>query len=60
MKLKITQVKSVIGALGKHKATIKALGLGRPRSSTIKPKNDQMLGMVKSVRHLVTVEEIEG
>ena len=60
MKLKITQKKSVIGALAKHKATIKALGLGRPNHSTVKPKNDQILGMVQSVRHLVTVEEIEG
>lgn len=58
MKLKITQVKSVIGSLKKHKATIKALGLGRPHYTTVKPKNDQILGMVNSVRHLVTVEEI--
>ena len=59
MKLKITQVKSVIGAIEKHKATIKALGLGRPNYSTIKPKNEQILGMVNSVRHLLNVEEVE-
>jgi large subunit ribosomal protein L30 len=58
MKLKITQVRSVIGALEKHKATIKALGLGRPNYVSIKPKNAQTLGMIQSVRHLVTVEEI--
>ena len=58
MKLKITQVKSVIGALKKHKATIKALGLGRPHHVTIKPKNAQILGMCNQVRHLVNVEEI--
>ncbi|MBN9398660.1 MAG: 50S ribosomal protein L30 ['Candidatus Kapabacteria' thiocyanatum] len=58
MKLKITQVRSVIGSLEKHKATIKALGLGRPNYVSIKPKNIQTLGMVNVVRHLVKVEEI--
>ncbi len=58
MKLKITQVRSVIGSLEKHKATIKALGLGRPNYVSIKPKNTQTLGMVNVVRHLVKVEEI--
>jgi large subunit ribosomal protein L30 len=60
MKLKITQIKSAIGALEKHKATIKALGLGRPNYVSIKPKNEQILGMIFSVRHLVNVEEVEG
>jgi large subunit ribosomal protein L30 len=58
MKLKITQVRSIIGALQNQKATIKALGLGRPNYVSIKPKNAQTLGMVNTVRHLVTVEEI--
>lgn len=58
MKLKITQVRSIIGALRNQKDTIKALGLGRPNYVTIKPKNAQILGMVNVVRHLVTVEEI--
>lgn len=59
MKLKITQVRSVIGSLKKHKDTIKALGLGRPHRVTIKPMNEQILGMVHAVRHLVTVEEVQ-
>lgn len=58
MKLKITQVRSSIGALKAHKATIKALGLGRPNYVSIKPKNVQILGMINTVRHLVTIEEI--
>jgi len=58
MRLKITQVKSAIGSLEKHKATIKALGLGRPNYVSIKPKNPQILGMVNVVRHLVNVEEV--
>ncbi|NQW29586.1 MAG: 50S ribosomal protein L30 [Ignavibacteria bacterium] len=60
MKLKITQVKSVIGSLKNHKATIKALGLGSPNNVSIKTKNAQILGMINTVRHLVTVEEVEG
>ena len=59
MKLKITQTKSIIGAIEKHKRTIKALGLGRPNHVTIQPKNPQILGMVESVRHLVNVEEVQ-
>ncbi|MCO6466333.1 MAG: 50S ribosomal protein L30 [Bradyrhizobiaceae bacterium] len=59
MKLKITQVRSMIGSIQKHKATIKALGLGRPNKTTIKPKNEQILGMVNAVRHLVIVEEVQ-
>ncbi len=58
MKLKITQVRSVIGSLQNQKDTIKALGLGRPNYVSVKPKNAQILGMVNVVRHLVTVEEI--
>ncbi len=58
MKLKITQVRSIIGALRNQKDTIKALGLGHPHYVTVKPKNPQILGMVNVVRHLVTVEEI--
>ena len=60
MKLKITQIKSQIGSIQRHKATIKALGLGRPNYVSIKPKNPQILGMVNEVRHLVNVEEVEG
>jgi len=58
MKIKITQVRSIIGTLKSHKATIKALGLGSPNNTVIKTKNPQILGMVNAVRHLVTVEEI--
>jgi len=59
-KLKITQVRSIIGTLEPHKRTIKALGLGRPNKTVIKPKNPQILGMIAKVRHLVKVEEIEA
>ena len=46
--LKITLVKSTIGAVPKHKKTIEALGL---------PDNAATRGMIKQVQHLVKVEE---
>lgn len=58
-KLKITQVVSQIHTLKKHKATIKALGLGRPNYSVIKEDTPQIRGMLNSVRHLVKVEEVK-
>ncbi|MCS6965516.1 MAG: 50S ribosomal protein L30 [Candidatus Kapabacteria bacterium] len=58
-KLKIVQVRSIIGTPEKQKRTIRALGLGRPNWSVILPKNAQILGMLARVQHLVRVEEIE-
>jgi large subunit ribosomal protein L30 len=56
--LKITQVKSIIDRKEDQKRTIKALGLGRPNYSTLKPDNPQIRGMIEKVKHLITVEEI--
>ena len=56
--LKITFVKSTIGAIPKHKKTIQALGLGKVNSSVIQQDNAAIRGMVNQVSHLVKVEEI--
>ena len=56
--LKITLVKSTIGAIPKHKKTIAALGLKKTNSSVEKQDNVAVRGMIKQVRHLVKVEEI--
>ena len=58
-KLKITQVVSQIHTLKNHKATIKALGLGRPNYSVIKTETPQLRGMINKVKHLVKVEEVK-
>lgn len=58
-KLKITQVKSVIGYKVDQKRTVEALGLRRIRHSVIKTDTPQIRGMVKKVTHLVSVEEID-
>lgn len=57
-KLKITLVKSPIGAIPKHKATVEALGLRKLHKTVEMPDNDAVRGMVWHVKHLVKVEEI--
>lgn len=56
--LKVTLVKSTIGAIPKHKKTIAALGLGKLGSSNNLPDNAATKGMIAQVKHLVKVEEI--
>ena len=56
--LKITLVKSTIGALPKHKKTVQALGLKKLPSTVSRQNNAATLGMVNQVKHLVKVEEI--
>ena len=58
MKLKITLVKSPISSLQKHIDTVKALGLKKIRSSVVQPDNAAIRGMIFTVKHLVSVEEI--
>ncbi len=59
-KIKITQTVSIIDTLANHKATIKALGLGRPNYSVVHTATPQILGMINTVKHLVSVEEIKS
>ena len=56
--LRITLVKSTIGALADQKATIKALGLHKTNSVVEKEDNAAIRGMLFKVKHLVKVEEI--
>ena len=56
--LKITLVKSTIGAVPKHKKTVEALGLKKLNKSVELPDNASTRGMVQQVRHLVKVEEV--
>ncbi|MDE7157131.1 MAG: 50S ribosomal protein L30 [Lachnospiraceae bacterium] len=57
-KLKITLVKSTIGAIPKHKKTVAALGLRKLNKTVEMPDNAAVRGMVQQVKHLVKVEEI--
>jgi large subunit ribosomal protein L30 len=58
-KIKITQVKSGIGAPYKQRRTLEALGLRHQRSVT-QEDNAAIRGMIFKVRHLVQVAEAEG
>jgi large subunit ribosomal protein L30 len=55
--LKVTLVKSTIGAVPKHVKTVEALGLKKLNKTVILPDNAATRGMVEQVRHLVKVEE---
>ncbi len=57
-KLRITLVKSPIGSIPKHRATVEALGLKKLNKTVELPDNDAVRGMVWHVKHLVKVEEI--
>jgi large subunit ribosomal protein L30 len=59
-KLKITQVRSTIGAKADQKATVKSLGLRKIRQTAEWDDTPQVRGMIKAVRHLVTVEEVSS
>ena len=56
-KLKITLVKSTIGAIPKHKKTVEALGLKKLNKTVVLPDNAATRGMIQQVQHLVKVEE---
>ena len=55
--LKVTLVKSTIGAVPKLKKTVEALGLKKLNKTVVLPDNAATRGMIKQVQHLVKVEE---
>ena len=57
-KLRITLVKSTIGAIPKHRKTVEALGLKKLNKTVEMPDNKATRGMIQQIRHLVKVEEI--
>ena len=57
-KIKITQTKSTIHRPKYQKGTIQALGIKKLNHSVIKEATPQILGMVNTVSHLITVENI--
>jgi len=59
-KIKVTQVKSAIKRLDNQKRTIEALGLRKIGHSKIHDDTKVIRGMVNTVSHLVTVEEVTG
>ena len=58
-KLKVTQVKSEISHIARNRATVRALGLHGIGSTSVIADNPATRGMVRQVRFLVTVEELD-
>ena len=58
-KLKITLVKSTIGAVPKNRATVESMGLRKLNSFVVLPDNAATRGQIRQVSHLLKVEEVE-
>jgi large subunit ribosomal protein L30 len=57
--LKVQQMRSTIGCKPAQRETLRSLGLKRIGDVVVKEDRPEIRGMVQSVRHLVTVEEVE-
>jgi large subunit ribosomal protein L30 len=57
--LKITQTRSAIGSKDNQRQTLRSLGLKRIHHVVIKDDRPDVRGMVATVTHLVTVEEVD-
>jgi large subunit ribosomal protein L30 len=57
--LKITQVRSQIGGRQNQRDTLRTLGLRRIGNSVVRPDRPEVRGMIKTVHHLVKVEEVD-
>jgi large subunit ribosomal protein L30 len=58
-RLKITQVRSGIGRKQNQRETLRTLGLKRLHDTVVKEDRPEIRGMVYTVTHLVTVEEVD-
>ena len=58
-RLKVTQTRSGIGGKQNQRDTLRSLGLKRLNDVVVKEDRPEIRGMVQTVRHLVTVEEVD-
>jgi len=59
MRLKVTQLRSVIGAKQNQRETLRSLGLKRINDTVVKEDRPEIRGMIHTVVHMVRVEEVE-
>ena len=59
-KIRIRLVRSTIGQIPRHRATVRSLGLRKIGSSAVQEDTPAILGMVRNVSHLVSVESVSG
>ena len=57
-KIRLTQMKSVIGRLQSHKDCVTGLGLRRIRHSVVIDATPSNMGMVNKVSYLLKIEEV--
>ena len=57
--LKVTQKKGRVGLKQNQRETLRTLGLKRINDVVVKEDRPEIRGMVNTVRHLVTVEEVD-
>ncbi|HVK45664.1 MAG TPA: 50S ribosomal protein L30 [Micropruina sp.] len=57
--LKVTQVKSAVGRKQNQRDTLRSLGLKRIGDSVVIEDRPELVGMAKTIPHLVTVEEVD-
>ena len=58
--VRITQVRSAVSRKADQGRTLRALGLTRIRSSVVHEDRPEILGMIRKVAHLVSVEPASG
>ena len=58
-RLKVTQTKSIIGSKDNQRQTMRSLGLKRMHDTVVKEDRPEIRGMVRTVTHLVSVEEVD-
>ncbi len=57
--LKVRQDRGLVGLKKNQRETLRTLGLKRIGDVVVKEDRPEIRGMVQTVRHLVTVEEVE-
>jgi large subunit ribosomal protein L30 len=58
-RLKVTQTRSLIGSKYNQRQTVRSLGLKRVHDTVVKEDRPEIRGMVATVTHLVSVEEVD-
>jgi large subunit ribosomal protein L30 len=58
-RLKVTQIRSGIGGKQNQRDTLRSLGLKRLHDVVVKEDRPEIRGMVNTVTHLVSVEEVD-
>ena len=57
--LKVTQIRSTIGGKQYQRDTMQTLGLRKIGQSVVRADSPAVRGMIRTVAHLVTVEEVD-